>query len=160
MDDSTDADPVPGGLAVCPGVPVVAPVAVAVLVGAPVGVLPDAGVVVAPLDGVLVGTGVRVLVGVLEGVGEGPAEVAVAVEVGVIVGVFAGVEVRVDVLVGVLVVGGESTVKILLDMLTGTALPTGSVAAALLSVSVDLPGAAPGSTSNITLATVPLGITS
>jgi hypothetical protein len=102
-----------------------------------------------------------VTVGVEDIVGE---MVDVRVGIGVSVGALVGVEVAGGVsdgaLVGVFVGGGERMVKEPLFNLTVIPPPLGSVAAALLSVSGEVPGAAPTSTLKITLATVPLGITS
>jgi hypothetical protein len=200
------------------------PPAAAVLVSTPVGVPPEIEVMVETLTGVLVGVGVRVLVGALVlvttgpldvelGPAEaevavgvrvlvgavvfvatgpldvelGPAEAEVAVGVRVLVGavvlvgtgppdvglgpakVEVAVEGAVDVLVGtagwvavargVFVAGGASTSKEPSEPLTGTGLPPGSLAAALLNVSDDVPGVAPASTLKLTTATAPSGIT-
>jgi hypothetical protein len=122
---------------------------------------------VALADGmsVFVGAGVverpPVGLGPMEGVTVGVAEevgaiVVVEVTIGVSVCALVGVKVKVasgvsvGALVGVFVDGGESTEKDPLFNTTPIPLPLGSVAAALLSESVEVPGAAPTGTLKIT----------
>jgi hypothetical protein len=130
-------------VALADGIPVF--VCVGVAEGPPVGL--------GPMEGVMVG--------VVEEVG---ATVEVEVTIGVSVVALVGVKVEVGrgvsvgALVGVFVAGGESTLKEPSFKLTPIPLPLGSVAAALLSVSGDVPGTAPTNTLKTTLATVPLGI--
>ena len=61
--------------------------------------------------------------------------------------------------VGVFVAGDASTWKEPSEPLTGTGLPPGLLAAALLNVRDDIPGVAPANTLKLTTATVPSGIT-
>jgi hypothetical protein len=123
-----------------------------------VAVWAGAEVFVAPDEGVFDGLGVR------EGVGEAPAVVAVAVAVSagreVEVEVLVAVGVRVVVLVGVFVAGGASTLKEPLEVFTGMELASGAEATALLNDREEFPGAAPGRTLKITLATTPFGMAS
>jgi hypothetical protein len=95
-----------------------------------------------------------VAVAVLVAVGLADREVAVGV------GVFVAAGGDVEVGVGVDEAGGASTVNDPSLRLRATLPPSGSVAAALLRSRVEVPGAAPARTSNVTLATLPLGITS
>jgi pyruvate/2-oxoglutarate dehydrogenase complex dihydrolipoamide acyltransferase (E2) component len=126
-------------------------------------VLVYAGVVERPPVGL--GPIEGVIVGVVEEVGA-TVDVGVEVTIGASVVVIVGVKVEVGsgvsvgALVGVFVAGGESTVKEPLFKLTSIPPPLESVAAALLNVSGDVPGAALTNTLKITFATVPLGIAS
>jgi hypothetical protein len=154
---------VPSGLAVRLGVGVMLLVGLVSLVALAdgnsvfvcVGVAEGPSVGPGPIEGVMVGVGETVGAMVVVKV-----EVAAGVSVDALVGVEVATGVSVDAFVGVVVAGGARTVKELLFNLTDIPLPLGSVAAALLSVSGEVPGAAPTSTVKITLATVPLGIAS